>query len=234
MEEVYDWQSILARLKGRFTMLLVTLMTVTMLSPFTEGRPIFDRLLDLAVFAMMITALATVWRHRGLFLVALIIGLGSFVGRALDIFGDVNEALPLSFGLRFGFTFIVTISIFGDVIRSRRVTMDTVFGACCVYLLMAVSWANIYILMELVQSGSFQLALTGSGDLWSGAGAADSQLYYFSLITLTTVGYGEIVPLTAPARSFAALEGVVGQLYVAVILARLVSLQVTDRMTKKG
>jgi hypothetical protein len=224
---------LLQSLKGRYTALLATLLAVTMLSPFTAGLPIFDRLLDLAVLAMMITALATVWRHRTLFLVTLIIGLGSLVGRLLNVVGHVEDALPLSFGLRFAFTFIVTISILGDVIRSRRVTMDTVFGACSVYLLMAVSWANVYILMELVRPESFQLALTGAGDIWSGANAVDSQLYYYSLITLTTVGYGDILPLTPPARSFAALEGLVGQLYLAVIIARLVSLQVTEKLSKK-
>ena len=226
-----NWLEALHNLFGRYTGLLVMLLAVTMLSPFTAYYPTADRVLDVAVLLMIISAVGAVWRHRFLSVIALIIGLASFVGLLIQIVGHIEYGRSISFALRFAFTILVTVSIFGDVLRSKRVTMDTVFGACSVYLLMAVSWANVYLLMETVSPESFQLALSSGEDVVNNVGAAGSQLYYFSLITLTTVGYGDILPLTAPARSLAALEGVVGQLYIAVIIARLVALEVSARMS---
>ena len=62
----------------------------------------------------------------------------------------------------------------------------------------------------------------------------DSHLLYFSLITLTTIGYGDIVPVSAPARVLCGIEGLIGQLFVAIIIARLVGMEIAERLGRSA
>jgi hypothetical protein len=125
------------------------------------------------------------------------------------------------------FAFIAVI-VLAAVLRDRTVTGDTISGAMCVYFLMGTMWAFLFMLVEAVHPGSFRL---GEGETI----AADpahlrpvplSLFLYFSLVTLSTVGFGDIVPLSGPARGLATLEGIIGQFYMAVLVARLVGLYI--------
>lgn len=100
------------------------------------------------------------------------------------------------------------------VFSHRIVTSRTIAGAICVYLIVAVAFAQLFTGIDLVQGNVFS---PGSDPL----GAANLQ--YFSLVTIATLGYGDIAPVTPPARSLATLETVAGQIYLVVIVARLVS-----------
>jgi hypothetical protein len=81
-------------------------------------------------------------------------------------------------------------------------------------------WAFVFYFLELAHPGSFSFAEASDQDVGS--------LLYYSFITLATVGYGDIVPLTSPARSLAALEAIMGQLYLAVTIARLVGVHASQ------
>jgi hypothetical protein len=102
------------------------------------------------------------------------------------------------------------------VFSAGRVTMDRVMGAVVLYLLLGLSWAMIYEIVAVVHPDAFAgVRPEGDGHVrWT----------YFSFVTLTTVGYGDITPLAPVARSLAILEALVGQIYPAVLLGRLVSL----------
>ncbi len=120
--------------------------------------------------------------------------------------------------------------ILGHVFKEGPMTGHRIQGAIAAYLLIAMSFALSYFLLEFVSPGSFQLA--------SGAMQLDSQswrvFYYYSITTLTTLGYGDITPIQPVARNLAMLEALVGQLYPAILLARLVTLHTqTPRRTKK-
>jgi len=115
-------------------------------------------------------------------------------------------------------------SVFADVIRTRDVTIDTVFGACTVYLTLGLLWAVIYTMLEATHPGSFN-SVTHAGDLAS-RDELLPQFVYYSFITLATVGYGDITPVSQEARGLAMLEAILGQLYIAIMIARLVGLQV--------
>jgi voltage-gated potassium channel len=117
----------------------------------------------------------------------------------------------------------LSVTILGYVLHSGRITTDKIFAAVCVYMLIGYAWTFSYALLDELSPTSF-LAL-------SPASAHDYvshilQLRYFSFMTLTTVGYGDIVPRSSPARTLAALEAVTGQIYLAVLVARLVGLHI--------
>jgi len=114
------------------------------------------------------------------------------------------------------------LAILAQVFRSGPVTLHRIQGAIAVYLLLGLAWTSAYELVLLYHPG----ALTG--DIAGGDAALQSRIY-FSFATLTTVGYGDIEPVHPIARSLAVLEALVGQLYPAILIGRLVSLEIQDR-----
>ena len=106
------------------------------------------------------------------------------------------------------------------VLRRGPITTRRIEGAIAVYLLLGFTWAQAYELVALWHPGAFAGALDGEGSQpWT----------YYSFVTLTTMGYGDIMPLHPLARALAVLEALTGQLYLAILLARLVSLEIQSR-----
>jgi len=121
----------------------------------------------------------------------------------------------LSFGM-------LTLVVLGQVFRDGPVTYHRIEGAIAAYLLLGVTWAGAYKLVALHFPDAF------TGPVGHGKMALDSWLY-FSYATLSTAGYGDIVANHPIARSLAEMEALVGQLYPAILIARLVSQEVQDR-----
>src|SRR5262249_13238592 len=112
------------------------------------------------------------------------------------------------------------------VVRDRIVTFDTVAGAACAYFLLGVVWGELFLLVERWRPGSFAIPagwMVGPGrDL-------RAALMYFSFATLTTLGYGDIHPTDPGGGSLCAAEALIGQLYLAIMIARMVGLQTAQR-----
>jgi hypothetical protein len=127
-------------------------------------------------------------------------------------------------------TSLVTCALFSCVVLAQvfsrgPVTVHRIQGAVAVYLLLGLAWASAYELLSLRHPDAF------TGAAGSGEGAGENWLY-FSFVTLTTMGYGDITPVHPAARSLATLEALVGQLYPAILLARLVSLEVQSKTAR--
>ena len=116
---------------------------------------------------------------------------------------------------------ILTGLVLEHVFREGPITADRVRGAVAAYLLLGLVWTFGYILVERFSPGAIQ---AGGGSPKNSAHFA-----YFSFVTLTTLGYGDTVPVHPVARSLAIAEALVGQLYPAILIARLVSLQISAR-----
>ena len=152
---------------------------------------------------------------------------------ALSVVTSVLTWLPLPFdvhGLEFVF-FAVTLAgcilgILRFVFRTKRVTLDSIFGAAAVYLLIAAWFAVLHMLLLHFNPGSFRIPDATPET----PGVVRADLLYFSLITLVTVGYGDIVPVTPVARMVSAFEGVVGQFYVAAVVAMLVARYISQNI----
>jgi hypothetical protein len=128
--------------------------------------------------------------------------------------------------LRAAFFGYVTGLIMWRTLRREDVTVDTIAGAACAYTLLALVWGGLYSLLEALHPGSFDIPA-----VWriGPSGDPNAALVYFSFVTLTTVGYGDITPQWPGAGGLAASEAVVGQLYLAITIARLVGLHTSRR-----
>jgi len=123
-----------------------------------------------------------------------------------------------------GFTVAV---ILRNIFAETAITGDKVLGAACGYLLAAGMWANIYALTELLVPGSFSTSAGLAQELSSWRGRT-ALFDYFSLVTLTTMGYGDVTPVRPPATVLATLEALFGQFYIAVVVAALVGLRLAQ------
>jgi hypothetical protein len=129
------------------------------------------------------------------------------------------------------FVGFVVFLLVREIVRSRRVSLDTILGGISVYLLIAVLYTSLYSALEIVNRGAFLDGGELLKDLREEASNVGRYpaLSYYSLVTMTTLGYGDITPVTSLARNLAASQAVLGQLYVAVFIAFLVGLLISQR-----
>jgi hypothetical protein len=119
--------------------------------------------------------------------------------------------------------------VFLQVSREGPVTAHRIRGAIALYLLIAMLFAFLYGLIESLAPGSFNMP----GDWSRAASSSGEAFYYFSIVTLTTVGFGDITAVHPFVRSLVMLEALIGQLYPAILLARLVTLELETRRDGK-
>jgi uncharacterized membrane protein len=110
--------------------------------------------------------------------------------------------------------------------KENEVTLDLIMASACAYILIGLVWAYFYHFIEVLHPKSFTLPWTPGDDLWD--------FYYYSFVTLTTVGYGDILAMTKPARALSILEALTGQLYLAIMISRLVGLHASQSGIGKG
>ena len=113
------------------------------------------------------------------------------------------------------------------IFDSRRVTFNTVCASLCVYLLLGHIWALAYCVVDVLDPAAFLCTVEGGkSPSWRGVGQGDTGVLYFSFATLTTLGYGDFVPTSPVSRMLVSAEAITGQLYLAVLVARLVGMHI--------
>ena len=115
-----------------------------------------------------------------------------------------------------GFLLVAIAYTLRQVVIGRDINANRLVGAICVYLLLGMIWAMSYSLVDAMSPGSFAGFSPMADRGW------DSEWLYFSFVTMTTLGYGDILPVSATARGLAYMQAVVGQFYIAMLVAGLV------------
>jgi len=220
----------LDRLTGHYGLMLAALLVMLAAVPFTHIYPWVDFVVVAALMLVVATSILCMRKRRRFVKVATVLGtLALFFGFDERI-GMIMPFWPAENLFKLGFLLLLIFGIADDMLRHREASLNTIFGAASIYLLMSLSWASIYSIIEWLEPGSFSLESDSPVGQVMGQHA---QLLYFSLITLTTVGYGDITPLSPQARFLATLEGVIGQLFIAIVIGRLVGLEISNRMRGK-
>lgn len=186
---------------------------------------------DLAIAGLILAALVETVRERRNAVVALVLGLPAILTRLVAAFrpdspGQNGAVLVLS-ALFIGF---LIWNILSDVAGRGRPTVERIFGALCAYVFLGILFAMLYAHLEFRDPGGTAFAISNDAIIES-VGGESGQLplfTYFSFVTLTTLGYGDVTPISEAARTLAWLEALLGQLYLAVMVAALVALHMTE------
>ena len=212
---------------GPYFILTLALLLSAILYPV--GAEIWGSgLLRVAITATLMASVYAVVNRRWLFRVLLVLVIPILISHWLvDPYKD-HEILDLITTLSMdAFLIAVLIAVFADVIGSKHVTADTIFGAVAVYLLFGFVMALLFQVLNNLNPGSV-IASVGEASNVIERYDQFGDILYFSFVTLTSVGYGDLTPISAPARSLAMFEGVVGQLYLAILIARLVGIHIAQ------
>src|SRR5215813_233436 len=211
---------VFAYFKRHYALLFYSLLLTIAASPLLASIGFDTDLIDWFLAVNLLAAVIPIsgFNERQLLLIIVIAALILRIAT-----GWLNQA-TLAAASRMIWTVVALIAAGGALsfaFRARSIDREHVYAALSAYLLAGVFFGSFYWGLEQIQPGSF--ALTGD--------FSPSSAIYFSFVTLTTLGYGDIVPRTEVARGLAVVEGVGGQLFLAVLIARLVSVYARGKQT---
>lgn len=219
--------------KGKFLFLLVSLLLLFFFYPFFQRTTAGFIILDIVFLVILLSSIFSVSERKNIFSVSLLLAGTGFGATVLNYFVK-NVALQLVSASLYGLFFaVMAVTILSVIIKTKKVTTETIYASICVYLLLGIIWTMLYAITEIIEPGSFQSGGAPVVDFQGGPVARNvfANFIYYSFVSLTTLGYGDITPVSPHARAFSSLEAVVGQLYIAVLIARLVGMHIVHSMT---
>jgi len=203
----------------KFMFLMFALILMIFIAPYLIDNRFGEWVLVLTSTLVLVTIVFTMLESEQQFLFACCLVVGITTLQFFNIF-HVFQSISWVYRFLLMFFYIYTITrIFKLITKTIVVTRDTVFAALSIYMLIGVAYANAYSLVELTAPGSF----TAISPLQLDNGLNYIDMTYFSFTTLTTSGFGDIIPVNNHARSIVILEEITGVLYLAVLVARLVA-----------
>jgi len=209
----------------RSLFLLLSVLSFFVFTPFLEGDPTGEAFLIAILYLTLVSATLELSVRRRVLWAAIPLALSSM---ALLVATRLHRTNPLQLAndlVLAAFLGLVAVTLFTYLGRPGAITRGRLFVSVAVYLLMGLGWYVMYGVINTLQPGSFaEAGITLSGRI------LPSKLLYFSLVSLATVGYGDIVAVRPAARMLAALEATAGVLYIAITVARLVAgYQISNR-----
>ena len=213
---------------GRTVALLVSLLILIALGPWLTERPIGRGLWELLFTLVTLSSIHVVGVERGQARISTLLALPTLASLWLRQVVPGVHLSQVALVLLTLFLLYTTVTVLLRVFAEEAVTTDALSAALCVYLLMGYMWGSLYGLIYLQTPSGFHLP-TGWTPASENGIATDVPLNlitYFSFTTLTTLGYGDVLPISGLARAAVILEGVFGQFYLAVLVARLVGLHI--------
>ncbi len=213
--------------KDRFLFLLISILCLLVIAPIFKDFIGIRVLMDIFTTAILISGVYVVSKKRYVPLTAALLALPMLVSIWTNRFVEIPSLVLVGdcFGIAF-LVFLVAV-ILSFIFREQEVTVNVIYSAIVVYLLIAIMWAFVFSVLESIHPGSFKI---GEGQIEAGR----PLFIYYSFVTITTLGYGDITPVTAPANSFSFLEAVTGQIYLVVLVARLVGIHIAQSMDRKS
>ena len=213
---------------GEYFILTVTLLFTTVGFPFVL-RVLGPFAFKTTLTALLLAALYATRDHKILFRSLMVLVVPIIAANLLvdedGIYSYLDKVALVTTSL---FLCVVLVAVFVRVIRSPRVTMDIIFGSVAVYLLFGAVVAILFQVIDLVDPGAALEGTRRAGTAVAGNYQFNDFLY-FSFVSLTSLGYGDYAPAGPAARSLAMFEGVFGQLYIAILIARLVGLHTSQK-----
>jgi hypothetical protein len=214
-----NWPVFLQGPGKRYILLSLSLLSVILFYPYFMGGEIARAVFAFLISLVLIAATYAIAKSKRYAFFAIILVVPSLLIQWAYFFYETRNLLIASrFASLFVCVFVIMV-LMRDVIRAKTpVPKNIIWGAIAVYLLLGLTWSTFYSIIEILVPGSF--AYTLHPDTLLGA----TDFLYFSFVTIATLGYGDIIPMTAQARSFAILEAITGALYLAILISKLVGM----------
>jgi len=210
-----------------FRNLLFFLLLYLVGSPFLVPYPSLAVLADASLTVALLFTVYTVQKQRqqrSFAMVLLLPLLGLYWLGIYDIVSFSQLGADLFFVLYFG---LLAYSYVRQITQSRRVTANLLHATFCLYLIIGLFWGSLYTLLDELMPGAY------GGTLLDSVPDKSIHVYnYFSMVTLTTLGYGDITPQTTGAAALCQMEAIVGQFFTAVLVAWLVGMHISERQNK--
>ena len=205
--------------------LLVALALLFLFFPFVEEVKGGDIIVAILLSLVLLSAVLAVADRKGVFFIALVLAIPAIAGRWINHFRPDLVSPPVFLIAGLALIAFVVANLLLFVLRAPSVNTEVLCASISAYLMLGLLWTVAYWLVAQVTPNAFAFnTATGTKETMVGFNA-----FYFSFITLSTVGYGDIAPVSRIARWLAATEAMTGLLYVTVLIARLVSLYSTPK-----
>lgn len=216
------------RIEGKaFRNLLLFLLIYIFGSPFFTPYPAFIIFAHLSLSVTILFAVYTMQRQQQQRSFAFFLLPPLLILYWLGIYDIINFSRLASYLLMVIYCGLLIFSYVSQLSRSNIVTRNVLYATFCLYLIIGIFWGMLYALLNEIVPGSYSGAL-----LENVQGHSIHVFTYFSMVTLTTLGYGDITPQTAGAASLCQMEAIIGQFFTAVLAAWLVGMYVVDRRNR--
>ena len=213
------------RTGNRFGILLAFFLVQLLSAPIFEGSMAAGYAGD-TLFYLLIAAAAYSVRKSRFFKLTIVLGVCTILAESSSYFTDSKNILIASNFISCAYLGLVTFLIGGAVVRQKKIRADVIMGGLCVYVLMGIFWTMLFVNIELLNPGSFSFGVHGAPQNMQ---SMYKLMFFYSYVTLLTIGYGEMVALSGMAQTLTILEGLMGQFYLIFFMASLVGLYVSER-----
>lgn len=208
----------------RFVQLFLFIIVIMLLSPVLQQTPFLTALLTIFFLNILLVTLSfsgfdiryrwpliLLWFAGSIMKMAALRNPDHLPGKVLQIASEMVISILIA---------VCVVMILRYVLTSHEVTVDTIFGAIVAYFLIAFTFSTIYQVVAIIEPASFSMP---SSPEFTDNNTLNIEFNYFSFVTIATLGYGDIVPRLPVARILSILEAAIGQFYMAVVVAWLVS-----------
>jgi voltage-gated potassium channel Kch len=216
---------------GRFTILLGALASFMCVLPFMSEAGAGAIALRIGTSLLLLAAVYTASEKRWQLILAIALALPAVAAQMVPSMLGEHGTLMLRMGMSALLLSYIAVLISVFLVHQQRVSADLILGAINVYLLFAIAFMFLHAFVEIVKPGAYLYQGESLSAALKGHPEVDALafLLYFSIVTLTTLGYGDIAPAIPAARMLCSVEALIGQLFVAIFIARLVSLHIGSR-----
>jgi len=217
--------------KNGFRNLLFFLFLYLVVGPFFDSLPYSDFIVSAFLSLTLVSAIGAMAESRkNVEFAAVVLGVALILLwlRTFNIISGNGDIASVAIG---GFLVMIIYSFGHRLFKVRKVTGNVICSALCLYLLIGLLWGSLYAVVDSLMPGSF------AGDLIKDTNTYHQDIryfQYFSFMTLSTVGYGDITPQTMGATVLCQTEAILGQFFIVVLVARLVGIQVSQESIKES
>jgi voltage-gated potassium channel len=203
-----------------FPHLFFALLAFTVLAPLATGSPVQRYVYLGLTLAVLITGIRLSWFVPRTRWATIALAVPAISAAALGLSQARNPFESFLLVFTASFFILLTVRLLYKIVHDTVVTADTLYGAASIYLFIGITWALVYFIISRLEPGAFYFNATRSADVIGGW----PSFVYFSFVTLSTVGYGDITPASQLVRSVVILQVIAGVFFVAVLIGRLVDL----------